>query len=242
MNLDYNLILTILGIILGVISIVQTLKNQRKKIPFFDISNFNFLENQKLIQYKKIDFDIKEDQVSDLIISKIGIWNDGVETIYEIDIPKENPFVIELDNRFKIFDVKIISKKFDYLKVNLKRNQNKIFLNFNYLEKKSWFILEITHSGSYFNCFKSNGKVIGGKELKRIPNSSSNNQKYEPVLYDYLALIGGLIIILLVYKYSEHFTFFSGIFIFTGLMFTIIGGMRVFEIRLPKDLKKELGK
>lgn len=242
MEIDYNLILTILGIILGVIGIVQTIKNQRNKIPFFDISNSNSFSNQASIKSEKIDSYTENEKASDFTVTRLGIWNDGVKTIYENDIPKENPFIIEIDDRFKIFDVKIISKKFEYIKVNIKIDQNKIYLDFNYLEKKSWFILKIKHSGTYFNCFKSKGKVIGGKELKRIPNSSSNNQKYEPVLYDYLALIGGLIIILLIYKYSEIFNFFSVIFILMGLMFTVIGGIRIFEIRLPKDLKKELGK
>lgn len=240
MEIDYNLILAILGIILGVIGIVQTIKNQRKKIPYFDISNS--FPIQKLIKSEQIAPDTTHKNHSDLTITRIGIWNDGVETIYENDIPIEDPFMIELDNRFKILDAKIISKKFDYISVAIKKDQNKIYLNFNYLEKKSWFVLKIKHTGTYSNCFTTKGKVIGGKELKRIPNSSSNNPKYEPVLYDYLALISGLIILLLVYEYSESINFFSILFVFMGLMFAVIGGIRIFEIKLPKDLKRKLGK
>ena len=242
MKIDYGLILTIIGTILAVIGIIQSIKNQRKKIPFFDISNSGFLPTQQRQNFQKSDLEQKNNENLNFNVTRLGIWNDGIETIYENDIPKENPFIIEIAKPFKIFEVILISKKFEYIKINTNLDQNRIYIDFNYLEKKSWFILEIKHSGSYFNCFKTKGKVIGGKELKRVPNSSSNNQKYEPLLYDFLAIIGGLIILFLVYKYTESFNLFTVIFILVGLMFGVTGTIRIFEIRLPKDLKKELGK
>lgn len=242
MEIEYNFVLSIVGIILAVIGIVQGIKYQRKKIPFFDISSSNFLSNQQSIESKKHGKEVGRERIPNITVTKLGIWNDGVGIIYEQDIPKENPLIIQIDDQFKIFEVDLISKKFEYIKINIRNDQSNIFLNFNYLEKRSWFVIKIKHSGTYIDCFKSKGKVIGGKELKRIPNSSSNSQKYEPIFFDYLALIGGLIILLLVYKYSVNFNLFSVILALPGLTFTIVGGMRIFEIRLPKDLKKELGK
>jgi len=233
MSLDFSFILTIIGLIGTVVGLIIGIKSSRKKIPYYDISGINILSQNM----NPSTTDHKE-----LTITKAGFWNGGNETIRKEDIPKGREFTIRIKNNFNIINAELLKEKYDYSNTSITYSHKEIKILFDYLEKNAWCIIKITHTGNYSNCFVPEGKVIGGKELKRVPNSSRNAEKYNSVIFDYIAVIFSIIILALIYKYFlvlHVLTILGSLFC---LSFIYIAIMRIFEIRLPSDLKKELGK
>lgn len=178
-NILSNPVFMIAGPIFGFIGIILAiifhLRNKREKIPNYYINSYNVISDKLKNKVKDIEIFFKKGKIQSLTVSKIVIWNAGNETIWKKDIPKTNKFIITTDKEYEIYDFEIISLDDEDVQLNLEKINNKIEINFEYLEPQKGFIIKVTHSGHSSKCLTLSGKVIGGTNLKKKNSLSIDN-------------------------------------------------------------------
>lgn len=76
-------------------------------------------------------------------------WNRGKQTLNGSDIQKQDPLTLEFDEGTEILDVRQLNeyKEKKIIDFNHSKLNNKLFLNFNYLDHNQGFTLEILTTG-----------------------------------------------------------------------------------------------
>jgi len=108
----------------------------------------------------------------------IIFWNGGNDTIRNEDFPLKGKLSISSNSNELELNIKKMSDNFMSLK--LERNENYISINFDYLEKGEFFVLETTDKSN----LTITGKLVGGKGL--INKSITLQLKYLPIVSDIL--------------------------------------------------------
>ena len=110
-----------------------------------------------------------EEKVSNVIVTRIAIWNSGTEEIYGKKIVEERPLVLGVKegSDTRILDCSVYYRTDEYNRFNPCKcpgDDKKYILEFEYIEKRGGVILEIMHTGRvddlYIDCFIKGGKGI----------------------------------------------------------------------------------
>ena len=111
-------------------------------------------------------------QIKTLTVTKIRFWNNGTETINHNDFPTNDPFSINIQKGYEILDASIMKSNntSNNVKINLSDAGFKIDVDFEYLDPKDEFIIQIFHTGTedsndfkVFGSIKRFGKIFKGK-------------------------------------------------------------------------------
>ena len=111
-------------------------------------------------------------QIKTLTITRITFWNNGTETINHNDFPTNDPFSINIQNGYEILDASIMKSNniSNDVKINLSDDGYKIDVDFEYLDPKDKFIIQIFHTGTedssdfkIFGSIKGFGKIYKGE-------------------------------------------------------------------------------
>ena len=159
-----SLFLTFIGL---VITIVLHLRGKRKKaIRYCFKSDLLFEDSKEKIDGLTIKFLGK--QISILTATKIIFWNNGTETLNREDFPSNDKFSIRIDIDYDILDVSIKQLNNIPIEVKIAEDGKKIDIDFEYLDKKDSFILQVFHTGNTnSNIFHVNGTIKGFGKLAK---------------------------------------------------------------------------
>jgi hypothetical protein len=159
--------LFLFNIIVIVLLIVFYLKKREKKsIIYFLLSNSIFEDSVEKIDGLNLQFFKK--QIDSFTITELVFWNNGTETLNSKSCLKNSNFSITIADEFEILDYLI--KQINSLPINttLSKDRKIIEVDFECLDKKGGFIIQIYHTGGSksFNLdgFINNfGKLTRGK-------------------------------------------------------------------------------
>lgn len=157
---------TIIGIPL---TIYTYFKSKKEKSLKFEIKSNNIFKNfESIIENVKVTCENKN--ISTLTITKVLMWCNGKETIYDTDIATQMPLIIKTREDKDILEAKVISSNNLANNVHLEKLENNLYkINFEFLDNKDGFIIQVVHTGS-----NSNDIIVDGK-IKGIEKNIGNN-------------------------------------------------------------------
>lgn len=165
------LILAILGLLL---SYYLYRKSQRIKIPSYLSKSINLIEDShNKIDRLKILFDNNE--ISNLTLTKVSIWNHGNEIIDSSDIAAMDPLRIE-SKKEKILDAEIFFESNPVNNFSIEvSSENVIIIHFDYFGNMEGVKINIYHTGKSSDDITVSGTVKG---VKSIRNLNNEKEKY----------------------------------------------------------------
>jgi len=231
-NTWFILIIALLAPMGIILTIVFYLKPRQKKSMSHSIISDTLIKDfvQK-IDGLEICFSGK--QIETLIITKIAFWSNGTETINHGDIPSNDSFSINIDDKFDILDMSVIqiTNKANDIKAVLSENNKEVKINFDYLDKDDGFVIQLFHTGNIEN-INICGSIKGfGKISKGHIGPISTLKKLLIILFfeNILLFFTGLSLNKILY-FIALFLFYSSIIFFLFIPENII--------RMPLKLRK----
>ena len=168
--LENNEILTIGGLIIGVIGIILAIyfysRSKRIKKSTYQIRSFNLI-NESLSKLPDLKVIYKESIIKNLTVTKIALWNSGNETINENDLVKLDPLRISPSEGTEIYNIEIVDIVENSNCFNLIQNNNDWNILFDYLDTNEGCVINVYHSGSgsgRYQCFRQNKRTGENRE------------------------------------------------------------------------------
>ncbi len=165
-------VLSLITVFSVVITIFIALKNRTIKRISYRFSSYGIIRNHNNeLQYLTIKY--KDNVINDLTISKISLWNSGNSIIEYNDLVTSIPLAVSGSEFCTILDCSILntnekSNLFEIVKVD-----NKILINFEYIDTNQGLIIQIIHTGTDLHV---EGKIKGGESLKDITPDVFNSK------------------------------------------------------------------
>ena len=162
LNLIFFL-LAVIGIVFGMLSYFKTKKSRK---PTYRIRTFNLIKEINKIDSVSILY--KGENIENLSVSRIAIWNSGKETINKTDVAQNDRFRIEIDNSASILDYKLTLQKNEAngFKLN-KADDNCIIIDFDYFDYNEGIIIELYHTATNSSNITLKGSFKGTKKIIR---------------------------------------------------------------------------
>ena len=144
-----------------------------------------------------------DQRLSQLTISTIALWNDGI-TLKREDISAKSPFRVELcQEDSEILDCFLsYSEKENDVTLQIAEDRKSIILDFDYLAKKQGFVLKTLHTGQGSKALNVDGAM---KNEGKITKSEPLHVKINKFVSKHLSL-------------SKQDTFFGYLFCVLGLL------------------------
>ncbi len=166
-------ILALMGVASGGVTIYVWLFPPSQK-PVYNISNVSIITPTLTEKASGLNITYNGETIDNLTISKIGLINLGKEVIKREDIPDKGRFYLQFNDDVKIYDKRIVfttenANNPSIFKVTnlpevqknkentqnendiLKKYNNRVYLDFDYLAHNEGIIIQIAHSGSSNN-------------------------------------------------------------------------------------------
>lgn len=249
------LFLTTICTIIGIpLSTYFYFKSKKEKMLRFEIKSNNiFKDFESIIGNVKVTCDDKS--ISTLTITSILMWCDGKETIYDKDIATQMPLIVKAKDGKEILEAKIVSCNNQANNITLEKFENNSYkINFEYLDNKDGFIIQVVHTGNSSKDIILNGKIKGmkGNIEKKYPKNNKILKKFfknklisSPKMFPYFLFVISLVVMicyiyLLIFKIKELEA--AGMelhFIFLAYMLMFILSIRILlkKRRIPKEFQ-----
>lgn len=205
---------TIIGIPL---SIYLYFKSKKEKSLKFEIKSNNIFKNfESIIENVKVT--CKNKNISTLTITKILMWCNGKETIYDTDIATQMPLIIKTREDKDILEAKVISSNNLANNVHLEKLENNLYkINFEFLDNKDGFIIQVVHTGNNSNDIIVDGKIKGIKKNigNKFPQKKGILEKiseYEIFENFILFILGGIAILIILSFIGYIFLYLYALF------------------------------
>ena len=172
----YNFILdnwiNILSLLIALVSFISYLKAKKSKKPSFTINSNNIIQDFSS-QLDDLSIKYKDNNISNLTITKIFFWNRGKMTIDKRDIAKANPVRIQTKNNVQVLDAKIIYTKnnANQISINLSEDNKEIVIDFDYLDNEEGCIIQIIHNGKNSRDIELCGTIKGVGKPQKVKES-----------------------------------------------------------------------
>jgi len=132
----------------------------KKKELWWDTQKNNLI-NKYARNLPELSINYKSEEVQDVSILRLMLWNSGSEILHRDDITKNHPISLITDNNTALLDAKIIAYNNDTLNFSLEKDNNTVLVDFEYLEPNQGAVLEIVYTGGLDNLSVS-GLLKGG--------------------------------------------------------------------------------
>jgi hypothetical protein len=178
---QYNEILSILGLLIGILGIVLAFvfykKSLRIRNSYYQKKSFNLISTS-LSQLPHLEVKYKNNSVSDLTVTKIAIWNSGNETIDRKELVELDPLRIVPEEGVVIYDCEVIDVIEETNNFKVISENNYFKLEFDYFDPKQGCSLKIFHSGKGSSDVSVRGKFKGQGEISENDNVGGNTIEY----------------------------------------------------------------
>jgi hypothetical protein len=171
----FSLFLGLLGVLLAIIFYFfpSNLKNIQ-----YSIQNYTLFKDY-VQQVDGMQISINGENVKNLTVSNIVIWNSGHSIIEYEDIPAKNPLCIKLlTNESKIISAKILHQTNigNDSQITI-REDNFLQIGFEYLDKNDGFVLQIIHTENNLSSENIFGEIKGIGQIKNKYNLLINRNR-----------------------------------------------------------------
>ena len=161
--------LGVLGILLAIIFYV---KAKKEKVPCYQVRSNTLIEGlHKALDGLQLHY--KGTLQERLTVTKMVFWNAGRETIDRRDLVAAEPIGIVCSKQLNVLDAQIIQASAVANAVALKKmvelgpDKNLYPIEFDYLDNKEFFVVQIVHTGPDDEEFRIRGKIKGVKRIER---------------------------------------------------------------------------
>lgn len=215
-----SFIISLLGIVLA---IIFYFKSKRLKKPRLESKSINLLrESAEKIDGLKITY--LSENIPNITITKLAIWNEGNETVNGSDIAQAHPLAIIAENDVKILEAKIIYTKNESNEINIQEIESgkKLNVTFDYLDFEDGAVIQILHTGNSSEDIKFEGTIKGVGKIG-LDNHIKKRKSILASIEDKLGKKGKL-------KFLGITSIIMGIIIFIMGIITLIMGIRTIDI------------
>ena len=250
-----SFIITFLGFILA---FIFYFKSKKVKKPRLESRSLNLLkESAEKIEGLKITY--LNENIPNITITKLAIWNDGNDTINKSDIASADPLLITAKDTVHILEYKIIYQKNECSLFDIEEIESgkKLKVTFDFLDFQDGAVIQLLHTGNSSSDIEFGGTIkgvgkIGSNYSKNKVNSiikeiiSKPSKKISSKIIGIIYIILGLILLVMefgkllgldnIYKPVENpmLEFLSCVFF---SILTISMGVKISKRRVPKGFE-----
>jgi hypothetical protein len=129
------------------------------------LKSVNVISEQDLLQDLSVHF--KGEEVKNLTVSKLAIWNSGKITIEQPDVPNTDPILISIksspETNNRIYQVEILKVNEPSNAISIETiDEGKVYkVSFDYLDFNQGALFKVIHSGKSSDDIKISGIVKG---------------------------------------------------------------------------------
>jgi hypothetical protein len=173
-----NPIVIVFGLIGGVCSVIAIplslilyFKSKKERRPrFVSYSNNIILGLSNAIPDLKITYSGHGPPLENFTVTRFFFWNDGRETIAKLDVAKNDPLTITINEPFRILDATIVhtTSKANNVGIAVNREKKDITLTFDYLDHGDGTVLQIIHDGTSNSDLSFLGSIKGCGNPERV--------------------------------------------------------------------------
>jgi hypothetical protein len=178
-SLASNPWITVGGFVIGllgvVLAVVFYVKAKKERVPCYEHSSNTLIEGvDKTLDGLQLHY--RGQPQSRITVTKVVFWNEGRETIDKSDLVIADPVRILCPLSVDILDIQIVqsSSSANAVRLGLPSSSGKHTsypIEFEYLDHKDYFVIQIVHNGDDTPRFNIIGKIKGVSELVRVPNA-----------------------------------------------------------------------
>ena len=215
----YNILATLLGVLGILLSVYFYRKSKKNKAPTYIVRTINLM-TKKVKNISTLQVLYSGENVGNLSVTKVALWNAGKETVDQSDVAKISPMKIGINPEYKILDASILfqKNKSNNFRIELSTDRKYIFIHFDYFDYQEGIVVQIFHTGNESKDVFISGSLKSVECIKRLEESKfplinllffQNNNKKRKVLdsnkitVKYSFIIVGLIMLL--YSVLIHF-------------------------------------
>jgi len=203
--------LLLLTISLAFIGIILSIK--KKQLLFITKTEY-VIEKSKIV-IDNLSIKYGNEQIENLMVTKVALVNRGNVTILNNDIPVASPLYIVVPDECKILSATILAESnTSSLTTVIYESSSRIVVNFDYLDKKDGVVLQVIHTGTS-DQISFLGKLKGGNILTPSSEYDSAKSRFKKNLAIYiikhkgLVFLLALIAIIIITNYSAIFENFA---------------------------------
>jgi hypothetical protein len=189
-------LLGLVGIPLG---IFLHYRSKKERLPQYAVRNNNIIKGHKeKYPALKIHFEGHGEEISNLSISRLVMWNGGKETIKKQDVVKPG-ITVQVKDGCKILDVSVVQFTTDKNKFTITKAQDKLSatIAFDYCDKDEGAVFQIFHTGTSYDDLTIAGTIMGVGEPKRVSPLSTKSSFAERV--GELTIFAQLLVVVVMY-------------------------------------------
>jgi hypothetical protein len=176
-----NELLTLGGLIIGLIGIILAIyffvKSKKLKKKNYQLKSFNLI-HESVSDLPDLEVKYKGNEVNNLTITKIAIWNSGNQTINSQDLVDLDPLRIYGSEGIEVFDIEIIDVVESSNDYQLIRENDYWKLVFDYVDPEQGCGIVIYHSGKESSDILISGKLKGQGTIEQNDNVGGNIIEY----------------------------------------------------------------
>lgn len=186
-SLANNPIITIGGFALGIIGIVLAVifyaRSKKDRVPCFEVNSNTLIEGlHKALDGLQLHY--KGTPQERITVTKLAFWNAGRETIDKRDLVETDPIGIACPSTLAILDIQVtqVSAKSNSVKLGGAVDQGDVHfypIDFEYLDNKDYFVIQIVHSGKESEHIEVKGKIKGVKEIVKTTDAKIDKRFFK---------------------------------------------------------------
>lgn len=224
--------LGIIGIVLAVIFYVRSIKD---RVPCFEVNSNTLIEGlHKALDGLQLHY--KGAPQERITVTKLAFWNAGRETIDKRDLVEADPIGIACPSALAILDIQVtqVSAKSNSVRLGSAVDQGGVHfypIDFEYLDNKDYFVIQIVHSGQDSEDIVVKGKIKGVKDIEKSKDTKLEKRflKLIPFAFGFEKMLSSKIFM----KYGGSFSYTGfGMFgiwsLFQGHTSWYVWGLTVF--------------
>jgi len=188
-------IISLLGVAITVIALIIQIKDKKRKAIFYSITT-NVLLDNKVSMIDGIRVTFHDEEVRNIAISTVKIWNGGNELLEASDFYSGKELKLEIPINERILAAKVLDETEDTCKVNatIAEQNNAVQISFYCLEPKQGATINIYHTNIEEDSIYLIGRIKGGKLINRsVSIETENGEVYISTGKYRINLDGGLL-------------------------------------------------
>lgn len=207
-----SFIITVLAFIFGFISYF---KSKKVKKPRLESRSLNLLEESaEKIEGLKITY--LNENIPNLTITKLAIWNDGNDTIDKNDIASADPLLITAKDTVHILEYKIIYQKNECSLFDIEEIESgkQLKVTFDFLDFHDGAVIQLLHTGNSSSDIEFKGTIKGVGKISTNHSKNKVNSRIKKIILKLgektFFRVNGIIFIIfgLLLSITEFVTFF----------------------------------
>ena len=159
-----NILFLIISICSIVLAFVFYYRSKKIKAPVYNLTTTNLIHSN-ISTIKNVEIRYKGNLLKNLSLTKIAFWNSGQEPIRREDLVSSKPLTISMPEEGIIYGFEIeFENAINNLNI-IKRDDNSILFDFDFLDFRDGFVLSVYHSNISNKNIVMHGKIIGGQKI-----------------------------------------------------------------------------